>query len=341
MSSEQMTRDGLVGDRPAREAVSDLSPSGPPRRGRRSAERSMVPRPTFRSYYGEPIINPPRWEALNIAGYLFLGGLAGASSVIAGGAELTGRPVLARAGKVAALAAIGGSAAALVKDLGRPARFGNMLRTVKPTSPMSIGSWLLAAYGPLAGAAAAAAVTGWFPRLGRAATAGAALTGPAVAAYTGVLLADTAVPAWHEAHRQLPFTFIGSAAAAAGGLGMIVAPVAEAGPARRAALFGAVVETVSSSAAERGMGIVAQAYQQGRAGTLLRAAKALTVAGALGGALFGGRSRTAAALSGAALLAGSVCTRFGIFEAGMASARDPKYTVVPQRERLARRSVDE
>ncbi len=337
-----MTRDGLVGERSAREAVSDLSPSGPPRRGggrgRRSGERSMVPRPTFRSYYGEPVINPPRWEPLNIAGYLFLGGLAGASSVIAGGAELTGRPVLAKVGKVAALAAIGGSAAALVKDLGRPARFANMLRTVKPTSPMSVGSWILATYGPLAGAAAASAVTGWFPRLGRAATAGAALTGPAVAAYTGVLLADTAVPAWHEAHRQLPFTFIGSAAAAAGGLGMLLAPVAEAGPARRAALFGAVVETVSSGAAERGMGIVAETYRQGRAGTLLRAAKALTVAGALGGALFGGRSRTAAALSGAALVAGSVCTRFGIFEAGLASARDPKYTVVPQRERLARRS---
>ncbi|MEV0129364.1 hypothetical protein AB0H83_13010 [Dactylosporangium sp. NPDC050688] len=184
-------------------------------------------------------------------------------------------------------------------------------------------------YGPLAGAAAATAVTGWFPRLGRAATAGAALTGPAVAAYTGVLLADTAVPAWHEAHRQLPFTFAGSAAAAAGGLGMILAPVGEAGPARRAAVFGAVAETVSSAAAERGMGIVAQTYRQGRAGTLLRAAKALTVAGALGGAVFGGRSRTAAALSGAALVAGSVCTRFGIFEAGLASARDPRYTVVP------------
>ena len=43
-----------------------------------------------------------------------------------------------------------------------------------------------------------------------------------------------------------------------------------------------------------------------------------------------------AAVSGAALLAGSVCTRFGVFEAGQASAKDPKYTVVPQRERLDR-----
>ena len=44
----------------------------------------------------------------------------------------------------------------------------------------------------------------------------------------------------------------------------------------------------------------------------------------------------AAAVSGAALLAGSALTRFGVFAAGMASARDPKYTVEPQRERLER-----
>ena len=50
----------------------------------------------------------------------------------------------------------------------------------------------------------------------------------------------------------------------------------------------------------------------------------------------GRRSRAVAAVSGAALMAGSACTRFGIFEAGQASARDPKYTVVPQRERVDR-----
>jgi hypothetical protein len=40
------------------------------------------------------------------------------------------------------------------------------------------------------------------------------------------------------------------------------------------------------------------------------------------------------ALSGAALLAGSAVTRFGVFEAGRASVRDPKYTVGPQRQRI-------
>ncbi|MGY1708741.1 hypothetical protein ACI8AC_04445 [Geodermatophilus sp. SYSU D00758] len=41
-----------------------------------------------------------------------------------------------------------------------------------------------------------------------------------------------------------------------------------------------------------------------------------------------------AADAGAAVLAASAVTRFGVFEAGMVSADDPKYTVVPQRERL-------
>jgi len=47
----------------------------------------------------------------------------------------------------------------------------------------------------------------------------------------------------------------------------------------------------------------------------------------------GGAAGALSALSGAALLAASALTRFGIFEAGMASARDPKYTIVPQRQR--------
>ena len=55
------------------------------------------------------------------------------------------------------------------------------------------------------------------------------------------------------------------------------------------------------------------------------------------GAIVGRGSRVVSALSGLSLLVASVCTRFGIFEGGMASARDPKYTVLPQRERLAER----
>ena len=68
----------------------------------------------------------------------------------------------------------------------------------------------------------------------------------------------------------------------------------------------------------------------------MRASKALTLAGLAGTVLVGGRSRAGAVASGAALLAGSACLRFGVFEAGQQSTRDPKYVVVPQRERLTR-----
>ena len=86
-------------------------------------------------------------------GYLFLGGLAGASSVLAAGSQLTGRGWPGWPSRRAG--AIGLSAVALVHDLGRPARFLNMLRVFKPTSPMSVGTWILSGYGPAAGAAAA------------------------------------------------------------------------------------------------------------------------------------------------------------------------------------------
>ena len=83
----------------------------------------------------------------------------------------------------------------------------------------------------------------------------------------------------------------------------------------------------------RRLGPAAEPYQKGRAGTMMEAGEVLTAAG-LAGAVLAGRSRAAAALSGAALMAASALTRFGVFEAGRASARDPKYTVGPQRQRL-------
>jgi hypothetical protein len=291
----------------------------------------MVPRAEFESYYGRPVIKAPSWAAQDIAGYFFLGGLAGAGSVLAAGAQLTGRTTTATAMKVSSLAAISLSAAALVHDLGVPSRFPNMLRVLKPTSPMSVGSWLLAGYGPAAGAAAASAVTGRLPRAGAVATATAALLGPAVASYTAVLAADTAVPAWHGAHRELPYLFAASATAAASGMALLLGPPQESGPARRAAVLAAGAEEVATRAAERRLGMVAETYRQGRAGTLLRAARVLTACGATTGLLLGHRSRSAAVVGGLALLAGSACTRFGIFAAGVASAEDPKYTVVPQR----------
>lgn len=339
MSDSDVTREGIQGARSGRDALIGKA-AGRDRRRRPRGEQPVVPEAQFSSYYGMPVLNKPVWTASDIAGYLFLGGLAGGSSLLAAGAQATGRPALARPAKVGAFGAVSLSLAALVHDLGRPARFLNMLRVFKPTSPMSVGSWLLAGYGPLAGVAAVSELTGRFRWAGTAATAGAAVLAPAVASYTGVLIADTAVPSWHEGYRELPFAFAGAAAVAAGGLGMLASPVEQAGPARRAAAFGAALEMGATQLMKRRMGLVAEPFDQGRAGVLMRLGAALTTAGAVTGMLAGRRNRMAAAACGAALIAGSATERFGIFHAGVASAEDPKYTVVPQRERL-RRAAEE
>jgi formate-dependent nitrite reductase membrane component NrfD len=293
----------------------------------------LVPDAQFASYYGKPIIKKPTWEARDIAGYLFLGGLAGGSSVLAAGAQLTGRKRLARSTKVGAMVAILGSLGALIHDLGRPARFLNMLRVIKPSSPMSVGSWILAGYGPQAVLAALTDLTGFFPRIGKAATFGASLAGPAVASYTAALVSDTAVPTWHDGYRQMPFVFVGSAATAAGGLGVLTAPCSEAGPARRALILGVATELTANQLMKRQLGLSAEPLHGGTAGRYLTAAKLLSVAAALAAGSIARDSRTAAVLAGASALAGSVCTRFGIFHAGVAATEDPKYTVIPQRQR--------
>jgi formate-dependent nitrite reductase membrane component NrfD len=305
-------------------------------RRRRRAEQLMVPDVEFTSYYGRPVIKEPVWRVPDVPGYLFLGGLAGASSVLAAGAEISGYGELARVAKVGALGAISLSAVALVHDLGRPGRFLHMLRVFKPSSPMSVGSWLLAAYGPVAGAAAVSDVTGILPAAGRAATVGAGLLGPAIATYTAALICDTAVPGWHEGYREMPYVFAGSAASAAGGLGLLAVHPADAEPARNLAVLGAAVELIAKWQLLHRLGDLAEPYETGTPGAILRVAEFLT-AGALAGAVLGRTSRAVSALSGASLVAASAMTRFGIFEAGMATARDPKYTVVPQRRRRDRR----
>ncbi|MCM3266048.1 polysulfide reductase NrfD [Streptomyces thermoviolaceus] len=349
MSESDVTRNGVEGARHGREAVTGAH-AGRRRRRRRGqrGERPVVPEAHFASYYGRPVLKAPPWKALDIAGYLFLGGLAGASSLLAAGGQVTGRPGLARVAKLGAAGAITVSLGALVHDLGRPARFVNMLRVVKPTSPMNLGSWLLAGYAPLTVAAAAADVTGRLRGPGAGATAASAVLGPAVATYTAVLLSDTAVPSWHEGYRELPFVFAGSGAAAAAGLALVCAPPAQTGPARRMAVLGAVAELGAFRLMKRRMGLVAEPFEQGRPHRLLRGAELLTTAGAalaacaeaVGRAGVGrhlGR-RVPAAVAGAALLTGSAALRFGVFHAGVAAAQDPAYTVVPQRERLRARS---
>lgn len=303
-------------------------------RGRAKGEQPMVPGADFRSYYGQPILNPPVWKA-DIPAYFFFGGAAGASSVLAAGAQTTGRHRLHRSSAITAAVALGAGTVALIHDLGRPSRFHHMLRVFKPSSPMSIGSWVLAAYGPAAGQAALSAVTGKMARTGAAGTAVAGALGPVVSTYTAALLSDTAVPAWHDAFRELPVVFAGSSAAAAGGLGMVFAPLEESGPARRLAVAGAATELAAALAMERRLGEGGEPYREGRAGTLLRVARWCTAMGAVA-ALVTGKRRKLSALAGLALAVGSALTRFGVVEAGTQSATDPRYVVAPQRARLDR-----
>ncbi|MCA1845794.1 MAG: polysulfide reductase NrfD, partial [Actinobacteria bacterium] len=222
----------------------------------------------------------------------------------------------------------------LIADLGRPSRFANMLRVVRPTSPMNMGAWLLSVYGPSAVSAAVLDAVGALPRAGAVADVSAGVLGSLLTTYTGVLLSDTAVPAWHEAGRDLPFVFAASAAASAGAAAQILACPAEAGPARRLALIALVAEQAAMRRMERRLDpLIGAPYRQGAAGRYLKAARWLGVAGGLTLAA-GGRRRPATVAGGALLLASAVVTRFGVFEAGFQSADDPAATIVPQRARL-------
>jgi hypothetical protein len=299
-------------------------------------EASMVGEAEFTSYYGRQIVKTPTWKTPEVPLYLFLGGAGGVSAGIGALAEFTGRPKLARNAQLFASGGALASVALLIVDLGRPERFLHMLRVFKPTSPLSVGSYILSPFSALTTATAGLRVLGWFPVLRKLAALGSAVFGGPMTTYTAVLLSNTAVPSWHEAHEAMPFLFAGSAMAAGGGITMALTPVDEAGPAQKIALIGAAVELAAAQKVEHGHGVVDEPYHEGRPGMLLRAAKGCTVAG---GALtlLARRSRLAAVAGGALLAAGSALTRFGVFEAGVESTKDPKYVVVPQRERLAAR----
>jgi hypothetical protein len=294
----------------------------------------MVEPAEFASYYGRPILKEPAWKQPDVPLYLFLGGAAGASASLGVVADATGRAQLARVGRLVASAGSAASVVALVHDLGRPLRFLNMLRVFKPTSPLSVGSWILSPFSGLAAVAAASEVTGRFPRIGRLAGAAAGVLGPAMCTYTAVLLADTATPAWHEGYRELPILFAGSALASGAGAALIAVPVSETDPAVRVGLIGAAAELTAGLALEHELGLVSEPYRTGRAGKLLKASRALTAAGA-GLSLLAHRNRAAGVLAGASYLAAGLCTRFGVYGAGVESTKDPKYVVIPQRERLS------
>ena len=292
----------------------------------------------MKSYYGRPILKEPVWQP-EIPCYFFTGGIAGASAVLHFVANLRGNETLARRTLFIGAAADIVSPALLVSDLGRPERTMNMFRVFKVTSPMSIGSWVLVASGGATVTAAVLELIGKLKPLRAAAETISFLLGPPLTTYTGTLVADTAIPVWHEARHELPWLFGASASATSGAASTLLLPPAEAGPARRFAVGGAIAELVWTQLMERRLGFVGEVYKRDEAGRAARIAKTCTALGTGLLAWRGGRSRAAAIGGSALILAGGAAMRWSVYKAGFASAKDPRYTVVPQRERVQKRGA--
>lgn len=275
------------------------------------------------SYYGLPVVKPPVWT-WEVPAYLFVGGAAGASAVIAAVGRATGAPAsLVRDARW--IAAAGGAIAPplLVSDLGRPERFLNMLRVFKVQSPMSVGAWTLVAF---SNAAAAAAFADAVHRSSRgrvpvrivadAAGVAAAATGLVLSTYTGVLLGATAIPVWSRHVRLLPIHFGASSVGAAASL------LELSGRRERSlhylALGAAVVE--SAVALMRPPADEPEGRASAESEALVRAGTVLSGPVPLALRLLGGRSRRVRQVAAAVTVAGSLLTRFGWVRAGRTSA---------------------
>ncbi len=284
----------------------------------------------MRSYYGRPILKAPVWQP-EIPWYFFTGGLAGASSILGLAARAAGNRPLAKAALYISMVGDAVSPVLLISDLGRPERFLNMLRVFKVTSPMSVGSWILAASGSSTALATGLEVIDRAPRLKVVAETVSALVGAPLSVYTATLVSNTAIPVWHEARHELPFVFGASSAASAGAAAATVLAPADAGPARRLAVGGVAFGNAAMLAMEARLGRLGEPYRTGEAGRYNAFAKVCTTAGAVLLARSARRSRLAAVAGGVLVLAGEAALRWSVLKAGFQSARDPKYVVESQR----------
>jgi formate-dependent nitrite reductase membrane component NrfD len=289
------------------------------------------------TYYGLPVLQQPVW-IWTIPTYLFVGGMAGAASALGAASLIAGGPTLERLGNRCRALGLAGAVAGsllLIGDLGRPERFLNMLRVFRPTSPMSMGSWILA----LSGAANTAGFLfgsrrGPLRAVGRIGIAAGGGLGALLAGYTGVLLANTAVPLWQAARRELPVLFVGSGMASAGAVLELFSDSGASrklthwyGSAGKAVALGAMLAMQRSAPrAPR----ITEPLRTGATGLLWRAGLVLTAAGLVASGL-GNKSRTRERLAAVLTLAGALATRFAVFHAGKRSARDPRATFEGQR----------
>lgn len=293
------------------------------------------------TYYDLPVVKPAPWKWF-IAGYFYAGGVAGAAASLAGAVQLRGdRGLSALERRLHGLAVLGEVAggALLIADLGRPARFHHMLRVVRPSSPMNVGTWILSLAATTSGLALLGSLRG-HGRRPRATVAGIAsgVAGTLLSTYTGVLIGNTAVPVWHATRNRLPPWFAASSAAALGSLLALAAPSSaddrEARVIRTYTAAAQLAELAGAravvAAAERSG--VAGPFHHGRAARLWRASRWLGAAG-LAATLWPGGGRTRAVIAGVLGTAAALLSRFAIVDAGRHSAADPRATFGPQRAR--------
>lgn len=294
------------------------------------------------TYYDRPVIKEPVW-IWTVPAYFHVGGVAAGTAILGAVAQVVDRKGLAGfIRRCRDVAAIGGAVGTglLIADLGRPARFLNMLRVFRPSSAMSVGSWTLAF------ASGTTAVSALAPRvlpgrtggvLGDVAGLAAGAAAPVLGTYTAVLVSDTAVPVWRATRRELPLLFGASAmTAAASTLEVLDLDDREARVARRMGAAAKAAELAAGAAVEQAADRderVGRPLHDGLSGDLWKASKALTLASLLGSLLpVPARWRRARRiLSGILGMLSSVALRFAVFHAGTASARDPRATFQQQR----------
>src|SRR6266446_4859943 len=292
------------------------------------------PIPQRPGYYGQPVVRPPVWT-WEIPVYFFVGGLAGMSAVIALAAAIFHHVDVASAAMW--LAAIGAalSPILLILDLGRPHLFINMLRVLKPQSPMSMGAWILTAFGACVVPGLIAlelhalhTFTGAMDQFLRIAAGllifASAFFGILLATYTGVLIGATAIPAWFLHRVLLPIHFgtagLGCTAAILELIGFQIRPLYILG------MLVAIIETLLWIWLELDRhGPADRALHAGTSGWLIRL-----------GEFFSGplplvlRLTSLVPLAAISFLLGALLSRFGWLAAGRVSGRDPEAVFASQ-----------
>jgi formate-dependent nitrite reductase membrane component NrfD len=288
------------------------------------------------TYYDRPVLKEPVW-IWTVPAYFFVGGTAGAAMTMGLAAQLFGGPRLrAFHERCRWIGAIGGGVGSvlLIADLGRGSRFLNMLRVFRPSSPMSIGSWVLAVATPLSAGSALLGVDRSPLRFaGYAAGIGAGILGMPLATYTAVLLNHSAVPVWLSTRRSLPLLFAASSAASLASV-LDLMPLDGHGRevVHRFGIAGRVAEVAACQIVKRDAEAnprVGRPLREGVSGALWVMAEGLAIASAVL-SIWPGKSKARRTAAGVCGVLGGLALRFAIFQAGKASARDPLATFQQQ-----------